>query len=35
MYKRIEQNKIDNNIWTEFNLMNTSESDEFSLIIYI
>jgi hypothetical protein len=34
-YKRAEQNKIDNNIWTGFNLMNTSELDEFSLVIYI
>jgi hypothetical protein len=35
MYKMVEQNKIDNNIWTGFNLMNTLESDEFSSVIYI
>jgi hypothetical protein len=35
IYKRVEQNKIDNNIWTGFNLVNTSESDEFSPVIYI
>jgi hypothetical protein len=34
-YKRIEQNKIDKNIWTEFNLVNISELDEFSPVIYI
>jgi hypothetical protein len=35
MYKRVEQNKIANNIWTGFNLVNTSESDKFSPVIYI
>jgi hypothetical protein len=35
IYNRVEQNKIDNNIWTRFNLVNTSELDEFSPIIYI
>jgi hypothetical protein len=29
MYKRIDENKINNNIWTGFNLMNTLESYEF------
>lgn len=35
IYKRTKQNKINNNIWTGFNLVNTSESDEFSPAIYI
>jgi hypothetical protein len=35
IYKGVEQNKIDNNIWTGFNLVNTSELDEFSPVIYI
>jgi hypothetical protein len=35
IYERVEQNKIDNHIWTRFDLANTLESDEFAPVIYI
>jgi hypothetical protein len=35
MYIGLNQNKIDNNILIEFDLMNTSESDELASVIYI
>jgi hypothetical protein len=35
MYIRLNQNKIDNNILIEFDLMNISESDELVSVIYI
>jgi hypothetical protein len=34
MYKRVNQSENDNNIWTQFDLINTLESYEFVPLIH-